>query len=405
MIPAIRKDIEIHPFDTSSIPQKYLLITHDKKQFEISKDIYCLIELMDGKRNLHEIAEQFSLVTQRELNTQEIDQIISHYLGKNNLLLYDRYESKKRKSILYFKIPLFSNTKISVITKYLQYLFNKQILMFNFLAITIFLIYYFIFFNSPQITLVSFSFLDLIAIYLFLFLTTFFHEIGHASACQYLGAKNGDIGIGLYLYFPVLYTDVTDAWRLKRWQRAIIDIGGVYFQILTIPILFLLFTSTNNIIFVKLIYSLLFSVLSTLNPFFRFDGYWLVSDITGIPNLRERATRIIIQIFNRVIKKRNKLKLDYLDIGYKSKIFLYSYATISNLFFILFILFLLQSFPELIKNYPTLLERFFISISVNFEFSDLFTSISSLFFPSLIMIITIRIVFKLARKIYTIIFK
>ena len=58
----------------------------------------------------------------------------------------------------------------------------------------------------------------------------FFHELGHASACRYSGARPGRIGCGVYLIWPSLYTDVTDAYRLGRAGRLRTDLGGVYFN-------------------------------------------------------------------------------------------------------------------------------------------------------------------------------
>lgn len=36
-----------------------------------------------------------------------------------------------------------------------------------------------------------------------------------------------------------------------------------------------------------------FGFVMTLNPFFKFDGYWMASDILGVPNLRQRSKEII----------------------------------------------------------------------------------------------------------------
>ncbi|MDX6724829.1 MAG: putative peptide zinc metalloprotease protein, partial [Solirubrobacteraceae bacterium] len=61
-------------------------------------------------------------------------------------------------------------------------------------------------------------------------LATAFHEIGHATACRYGGAKPGVMGVGIYIVWPAFYTDVTDAYRLGRGGRLRTDLGGVYFN-------------------------------------------------------------------------------------------------------------------------------------------------------------------------------
>jgi putative peptide zinc metalloprotease protein len=57
------------------------------------------------------------------------------------------------------------------------------------------------------------------------------HEIGHASACVHYRARPSEIGFVLYLVYPAFYSNVSAAWALRRWQRVIVDLGGVYFEL------------------------------------------------------------------------------------------------------------------------------------------------------------------------------
>lgn len=57
---------------------------------------------------------------------------------------------------------------------------------------------------------------SILGLLVFMLGSSLFHELGHASACKYYGIKHGGIGFGLYLNIPVLYTDVTEVWQLKR---------------------------------------------------------------------------------------------------------------------------------------------------------------------------------------------
>jgi putative peptide zinc metalloprotease protein len=59
-----------------------------------------------------------------------------------------------------------------------------------------------------------------------------FHELGHAAALRYAGGKVKAMGVGLYLVYPAFYTDVTDNYRLKRWERIRTDLGGFYFNLI-----------------------------------------------------------------------------------------------------------------------------------------------------------------------------
>lgn len=110
------------------------------------------------------------------------------------------------------------------------------------------------------------------------------HEFGHAAALRYGGGKVRWMGVGLYLIYPVLYTDVTDSYRLKRWARVRTDLGGFYFTLLYSLGITALYAYTRQ---EYLLLFLLFADLDILNefsPFVRFDGYWVFADLTGLPD-------------------------------------------------------------------------------------------------------------------------
>ncbi len=112
-----------------------------------------------------------------------------------------------------------------------------------------------------------------------------FHELGHATACLYGGARAGGIGVGLYLIWPVFYSDVTDSYRLPRAGRLRTDLGGVYFNLvfaLVCATTYLL-TGWDALLVVIVLQHL--TVLQQFLPFVRLDGYYLVADLVGVPDL------------------------------------------------------------------------------------------------------------------------
>lgn len=112
-----------------------------------------------------------------------------------------------------------------------------------------------------------------------------FHEFGHASACRYGGARPGVIGFGLYLVWPSLYTDVTDAYRLNRSGRLRTDLGGVYFNAIFILALGACYAVTGQPVFLAAAFLDNFQILQQLFPFLRMDGYFILGDLAGIPDL------------------------------------------------------------------------------------------------------------------------
>lgn len=118
------------------------------------------------------------------------------------------------------------------------------------------------------------------------------HEFGHASACARYGAKPGDIGLTAYFIYPAFYCDVSTAWTLKRGQRVVVDLGGVYFQLL-VGIAYAVAWRLSG--WEALRGSLLLiavSCLMSLNPLFKFDGYWVLADALGVTNLSGQLRRL-----------------------------------------------------------------------------------------------------------------
>ena len=119
------------------------------------------------------------------------------------------------------------------------------------------------------------------------------HELGHLSACHRYGAPHGGIGVGVYWCLPVLYAEVHGAWLLPRARRSVVDVAGIYFQglyLLALTALYLLEPAgTRAAATLQLaLWVSFFLVLNTLNPVLKYDGYWLLSDLSGSHNLHRR---------------------------------------------------------------------------------------------------------------------
>lgn len=183
-----------------------------------------------------------------------------------------------------------------------------------------------------------------IGLLLFMLASSFFHELGHAAACKRFGIRHGGIGFGLYLNFPVLYTDVTEVWKLSRAKRCAVNIAGVYFQLICMIPIIIGFMLTGNDILRYMIIIMNFGFVMTLNPFFKFDGYWLTSDILGVPNLRQRSKELVAYYINKV-RRRPALEKPYLmQMRKKSKWGFTAYAVVVNLFMAYYFLYILPLF-------------------------------------------------------------
>jgi len=119
-------------------------------------------------------------------------------------------------------------------------------------------------------------------------LSLFVHEFGHATACARFGARPHEIGFGIYLLYPAFYSDVSDAWFLTRWQRVVVDLGGIYFQAVAAAVFVGIYELTGWQPLRASLFLIVGSFVFTINPFFKFDGYWIISDALGVTNLRDQ---------------------------------------------------------------------------------------------------------------------
>ncbi|ODA29186.1 site-2 protease family protein [Planctopirus hydrillae] len=142
-----------------------------------------------------------------------------------------------------------------------------------------------------------FGWRNLSAMWLTLAVAKMCHEFGHAIVCRHFGAKCHEVGLMLLMLSPCLYCDVSDSWTLRsKWQRIAIAAAGmgVEFLLSSLAILVWYFTTEGwwhhlalNLFFVTAVTTVIFNA----NPLMKLDGYYILSDLLEIPNLRGRADK------------------------------------------------------------------------------------------------------------------
>ncbi|MBF9069400.1 zinc metalloprotease [Streptacidiphilus fuscans] len=140
---------------------------------------------------------------------------------------------------------------------------------------------------------------ELLALFSLTVASLLFHELGHASACRYGGARPGRIGFGVYLLWPSFFTDVTDVYRRPRADRLRTDLGGVYFNIVFMLALFGGYAGTGSGVLLAAVYLGHFEVLQQLVPIVRLDGYYILSDLAGVPDLFGQVGPVLRGVLRR----------------------------------------------------------------------------------------------------------
>lgn len=338
-------------FNKLSDEQYILSNSKDQHYLKINKECYQLLKLIDGHKTLPEIVKLFNQKSPSVLTNDQAYNLLYHKLSTYGVLkgFEDKIKPYKKPSYLSLSFIIIPEKILKTFIKYFYFLFAKKTAsIITIICASFILINLINNFDLYQ----SFNLQESIYYFFFVMATSVtFHEIGHASAASYYGARHGGIGGGFYLFSPVYFADVTDIWKLSKRKRIIVNLSGMYFELIFCSILSLIAITLNNTTLLIITTIVCVKTLFNLNPFFRSDGYWILSDLTNKPNLFHHATNKIRDLFNYITSKK-KPKWNSLDI------LLLIYAIISYSFITIFIYYVLIVNTNSIIYFPKNLYNF-----------------------------------------------
>ncbi len=320
------RQFEVHALETSSREPKFL-VGYKEKYFEVSAAVAEFITLLKECSSVEEVTARFSEKRGKPYSEAEVMGVV----GKCIAPILKSEHSKPRRPLI-FKAELIPAQKIGVLSGVLKYLFKPAVACIL-LAIIIALEALFFAGASHSFRIGQLDLYVILGVILLYISSSGFHELGHAAACKYYGVGHGGIGFGLYMNFPVFYTDVSGVWRLPRKQRVVVNMAGTYFQLIFLIPLLVIYLNTYSVVLKFFIYTVNLNFLITLNPFFKFDGYWIMSDLLGVPNLRQRTNELFSYWFKRLRGKAVLRKPFLLTMKKTEKMFMAVYSSVVNVFF------------------------------------------------------------------------
>ncbi len=188
---------------------------------------------------------------------------------------------------------------------------------------------------------------------LVLAVTKIIHEFGHGLLCHHFGGECHEMGVMLLVLTPCLYCNVSDSWMLpNKWHRAAIGAGGIYFELIMAAIATFVwwFTEPGMVNHLALRVMFICSVSTVIfngNPLLRFDGYYILADILEIPNLRQKATKILQNKAGEVCLGLEMPEDPFLPQSNQAMFGLYTIAAVAYRWFVfLSIMFFLNSVFE-----------------------------------------------------------
>lgn len=121
------------------------------------------------------------------------------------------------------------------------------------------------------------------------------HELGHALTAKRYGCRVPTMGLAFLVMWPVAYTDTNEVWKLpRREQRLAVAGAGIVTEMgiaawATLAWAWLPEGGVKQAAFLLSTTTWISTLAINASPFMRFDGYYILSDYLGLPNLHNRC--------------------------------------------------------------------------------------------------------------------
>jgi putative peptide zinc metalloprotease protein len=292
--PALGREVALlGEMQGSGFASSMWLVQLEGRFVQLTELLYRVAEQCDGNRTLAQVAERISATTEWTMNASDAQFLVVQKLVPTGIVLApgivvddDRARASAPSLLsLGHRRGVISAGAIEPLAKRLQWLFLPALLI---PLVTLGLVAHAWLYFDHGIDGVFSSVLStpglLLVVFVMTLLPGFWHEFGHASALRYGGGRARSIGVGIYIMDPAFYTDVTDSYRLSRWGRVRTGLGGIYFDFILSTLLIGAYLWTGHQVLLLLV------ILSNINtayqffPLVRLDGYWVLADLTGVPD-------------------------------------------------------------------------------------------------------------------------
>jgi putative peptide zinc metalloprotease protein len=289
--------------------------------YRFEEEEYAILQMLDGQSSLDEIAERFERdFPPQTIRTEELQQFIG-MLHRSGLVITDaagqgqqlvkRRGEKKRQELMAAATNILSmrfkgidpERFFNFIYPYIRWFFSVPAMVccitLALLALSLIVVQFDVFHSRLPDFQYFFRAQNWMWLALTLCVTKVLHEFGHGLSCKHFGGECHEIGIMFLVLTPCLYCNVSDSWMLpNRWHRAAIGAAGMYVELVLASIACFIWWFTVpgplnyvclNVMFVSSVSTVMFNA----NPLLRYDGYYILSDVLEIPNLRQKASTIL----------------------------------------------------------------------------------------------------------------
>lgn len=320
-----RADLVVQEISYRGVPFPVVKDPVGLKYYRLQPEQYCILKLLDGRRSLQDLRDDLQAefptthVTPVDVQSLIIDLhekglLVSQRLGQGEALMKRRFENQLKQfrqtalNPLYIRLPGWDPDRVLTrLEPWLGWLFEPPAAVVAMLFVMTSWLFLAIRFDTVRQRLPEFQqffgWPNLIYLWLTLAGAKILHEFGHGLSCKHFGSECHSMGVMLLVFSPTLYCDVTDSWMMKnKWHRIFIGAAGMYVEVILAACAIFVWYNTQpgmlnhlalNVFFVSTVTTVIFNA----NPLLRYDGYYMLADYLEIPNLRDKATKMLQRTF------------------------------------------------------------------------------------------------------------
>jgi putative peptide zinc metalloprotease protein len=284
--------------DSGFAAPQSLIRRADGQVIQLTGLLYLVVSLIDGVHAPGDIATLASGKLGRSLSAEQVRYLITAKLGPLGIVAAEGVPAALPTAspllALRARVTLLPETAACAAGTFLRPLFRWPVIMA--VVVSVAALDFWLFTThglAPGFNQVLNDPVNLLFVAGLTLASALFHECGHAAGCRYGGARPGRIGAGIYLVWPAFFTNVTDSYRLSRVGRLRTDLGGLYFNLIFMLVLAACYAATSAELLLVVIALTHLEMLQQLLPFVRFDGYFILSDLVGVPDLFARVSPVL----------------------------------------------------------------------------------------------------------------
>src|SRR3954463_13972832 len=303
-VPRRATDVElIGRFEDSGFKEPpYIARRRDGQVVQLAPLLYALAEEVDGRRDTAQIAEALSHRIRRDVTPDVVESLLEAHLRRLGIVAQRTGVTAEVQKVdpllaLKFRTKVVPERLVRALTTVFRPLFLPPVMAVASVAFVALVGWLFgVHGISQGLRHVLYQPALLFMLLGGVVLATAFHELGHATAVRYGGARPGVMGVGVYIVWPAFYTDITDAYRLPKWGGLRADVGGMYFNAVFALVVAGAYAATRFEPLLLLVVLQAFAIVQQSLPFLRLDGYYIVSDLTGVPDMLSRIRPVLASL-------------------------------------------------------------------------------------------------------------